>query len=573
MTQGLWRGAVPVLALGVLAGCATIAPHPAPAPRPAVARARNAHPRGLLFYHVLLGDIAGQQGHLGEAARAFGQAARETGDLGLIRRSALLSLYARRYAQARKLAVLWLAKDPHSANAREALADADLGLNRVADAEREFGQALAQAATRQGGAGRAFAFEHIATLLLRHRHIPPTLAVMRVLTRRYPKDPIGEYVLAELARQDNDQAAALRAVDAALALKPDWEGAAVLKARILWTAAPRRALAFSARFLKSNPAATRLRLDYARRLVSLQYWHRALAQFRVIARAAPNDPRVLYAAGLIALRTNALGLAESYLKRSLALAPGDAHAELYLGEIAQSEKRYARAHYYYAHVGKPYRFAAMLRDGLMLLQESAPHLAWQRLSRVTARTKGQAAALALARNEVLVALGQYARGLAVLNAAMGPTPQADLLLYARALDEEKLGAVAASERDLERLVAAHPHSAVALNALGYTYIDHDQHEKRGLILVRRALALAPGNPDILDSVGWGYYHQGHPKTAITYLRKAFALSHDPTIAAHLGAALWDVGQHASALRLWRGALMKAPHNAALKAQLAKHRAL
>ena len=569
MSHGLWRAVAPMLAVGLLAGCATVGQRPA-VRHVAVAKTHKAHRQGRLFYHVLLGDIAGQQGRLGAAAQAFGEAARETGDLGLARRSTLLSLYARHYAEAHYLARLWLSEAPKSASAREALADADLGLGRSKAAIRQFERALKQAATLQGPAGRAFAFEHIATMLLRHKRVPPTLIVMRALTERYPKDPIGEYALADLARQDNDQAAALRAIDAALVLKPDWEGAAVLKARILWSAAPRRALAFSARFLKSNPSATRLRLDYARRLVSLEYWHRALAQFQVIAAAAPNDAQVSYAAGLIALRTNRLGLARSYLKRSLALAPGDAHAELYLGEIAQKQGRFARAHYYYAHVGAPYRFTASVRDGLMLLQESAPHLAWQRLAQVGAHTPAQVTALALARNEVLMALGQYARGLALLNAARPKSPHPNVLLYARALDEEKSGALAAAERDLERLVTAHPHSAIALNALGYTYINHDQHEKRGMALVRRALTLDPKNPDILDSMGWAYYRKGQPRVAITYLRKAFILSHDPTIAAHLGAALWRAGERARALRLWHAALTKAPHNAALKAELAKH---
>ncbi|MHB1511619.1 MAG: tetratricopeptide repeat protein [Acidiferrobacter sp.] len=572
MTQGLWRAAASMLVVGLLAACATVAPPPV-VHHVATAPSSKAHRQGRLFYHVLLGDIAGQQGRLGAAAQAFGEAARETGNLGLTRRSTLLSLYARRYAQAHYLARLWLSLAPKSASAREALADADLGLNRTQAAVQQFERALAQAAAAQGSAGRAFAFEHIATLLLRHKRVPPTLMVMQALTQRYPKDPIGAYALADLARQDHDQATALRAIDAALALKPDWEGAAVLKARILWSAAPRRALAFSARFLKSNPSATRLRLDYARRLVSLEYWHRALAQFRVIAAAAPNDARVLYAAGLIALRSDDLGLARSYLKRSLALAPGDPRAELYLGEIAQKQNRFARAHYYYARVGAPYRFTASMRDGLMLLQESAPRLAWQRLARVAAHTPAQITALALARNEVLMAMGHYAQGLALLKAVTPKSPHPNVLLYARALDEEKSGAVAAAEQDLEHLVAAHPHSAVALNALGYTYINHHQHEKRGMALVRRALALDPKNPDILDSMGWAYYRTGHPRLALPYLRRAFLLSRDPTIAAHLGAALWRAGEHGRALRLWRAALTKAPHNAVLKAELAKHSAL
>ena len=92
-----------------------------PAPSPSHARALSSDLRDKLLYHVLVGDIAGQQGRLGEAAQAFGQAAQESGDQGLTRRSALLSLYARRYAQARRLARLWLREAPTSAGAMEAL--------------------------------------------------------------------------------------------------------------------------------------------------------------------------------------------------------------------------------------------------------------------------------------------------------------------------------------------------------------------------------------------------------------------------------------------------------------------
>lgn len=557
-----------VLLAELLAGCATTTLPPKPAvSSPQVSSAQL---KDKLFYHVLVGDIAGQQGRLGAAAQAFGQAAQESGDQGLTRRSALLSLYARRYAQAHHLARLWLQKAPASVGALEALADANLGLRRLALSEQEFERALALVTLREGPGGRAFAFEHIATLLLRHRSSPGVLTVMRVLSQRYPRDPVGDYALADLARHSRHGHQALRAINRALNLKPHWEDAAVLKARIMWAQSPRAALHFSQEFLQANPDATRLRLDYARRLVSLQYWQKALAQFQVISDAAPDDPKVLYAAGLLALRTHKPLLARRYLKRSLALAPANAHATLYLGEIAEGEQRFARARYYFTKVGSPYRFAAAVRLGLMSLKEGRPLGALQKLARVTARTRGEQVTLALARNEVLAALHRYSEGLRILDQAMIGKGHQSGLLYARALDEEKLGQISAAERDFKRLLARHPDDPVALNALGYTYIDHGHHPRRGLLLARQALALDPQNPDILDSVGWAYYRLARYQAAVPYLRKALALSHDPTVAAHYGAALWSLGEQAQALLVWRAALAKDPGNTALKAQMARH---
>lgn len=555
---------------GLLAGCATMTPPLKPAVPSTRAQAPSSHLKDKLLYHVLVGDIAGQQGRLGLAARAFGQAAQESGDQGLTRRSALLSLYARRYAQAGHLARLWVKEAPTSVGALEALADANLGLGRLALSEQEFERALALVTVHEGPGGRAFAFEHIATLLLRHRSSPGVLMVMRVLSQHYPRDPVGDYALADLARRSRHNHQALRAINRALILKPHWEDAAVLKARILWSESPRAALRFSKGFLQTNPDATRLRLDYARRLVSLQYWQKALAQFQVISDAAPNDPKVLYAAGLLALRAHKPLLARRYLKESLTLAPANAHAKLYLGEIAEREQRFARARYYYTKVGPPYRFAAIVRLGLMSLKEGRPLVAWHRLARVRPRTRPEEVTLALARNQVLTALHRYDEGLKVLNQAMIGKGHKSGLLYARALDEEKLGQISAAEQDLKRLLVRHPGDPVALNALGYTFIDHGHHPRRGLVLVRQALALDPANPYILDSVGWAYYRLAQFQAAVPYLRKALALSHDPTVAAHLGAALWALGRRTQALLVWHAALAKDPHSGALKAQIARH---
>ena len=555
---------------GLLAGCATMTSPSKPAASSARAQVSVSDLKDKLFYHVLVGDIAGQQGRLGEAAHAFGQAAQESGDRGLTRRSALLSLYARRYVQAHQLARLWVHEAPASAGALEALADANLGLGHVALSEQQFERALALVTVHEGPGGRAFAFEHIATLLLRHRPSPQVVVVMRALSQHYPRDAVGDYALADLARQSHHPHQALRAINRALVLKPYWEDAAVLKARILWAQSPAAALHFSHQFLQANPEATRLRLDYARRLVSLQYWQKALAQFQVIAEAAPNDPQVLYAAGLLALRTHKPLLARKYLKRSLALAPADSHAKLYLGEIAERARRFARARYYYREVGPPYRFDAAVRLGLMFLKEGRPLLASQKLARVTPRTRTEEVTLALARNQVLVTLHRYNEGLKVVSRAMVGTEHRSGLLYARALDEEKLGQQSAAVRDLKVLLARHPYDPVALNALGYTLINHGHHLRRGLVLVRKALVLDPKSPYILDSVGWAYYRLGQFRAAVSYLRKALVLSHDPTIAAHLGAALWAQGERIEALQVWRAALVKSPDNPALKAQIARH---
>lgn len=551
----------------VTGGCALMPPSP-PARTAAVVRSPSRDDQ--LFYHVLVGDIAGQQGHLGIAAAAFGKAAEESGDWDLARRSAQLALYAHHYHEGRHLAQLWIAAAPTSINAQEALADADLGLGLPAAAAAEFARALRQASQRQGASGRAFAFARIGALLWR---LPPhrgVLAVVQTLVRHYPQDPVAQYVLANLSYHRGHDALAIPAIDRALALKPRWEDAAVLKAQLLWTETPRASLAFTRRFLRRNPAATRLRLDYARRLVSLQYWHKALAQFQIIARAAPDDPQVLYAAALLALKTQAPQLAARYFKQTLALAPQDAHARLYLGEIAERAHHLRRAVRWYRRVGAPYRFAASVRLALIWLREGHPHRAQRRLQHLVAHNLHQRVTLALARDQTDMVLRDYQAGLAVLNPLMTGAHPPGALLYARALTEEKLGRTAAVVADLQALLVRHPRDPIVLNALGYTLIRDHLHPRRGLRLARTALRLAPRSPYILDSVGWGYYEVHDPAAALPYLRQAAALSPDATIAAHLGTVLWALGKQRAAAVVWQAAHRHDPRNRAVARALQKH---
>ncbi len=555
----------PLMLAAALAGCAVAPTRVAAPPKPAPPSLR-----AQLLYHVLVGDITGQQGHLGAAAAAFGKAAEESGNENLARRSALLALYARHYHEGDHLAHLWRRANPHSAGALEALGDAELGEGYLVPAAQHFERALARITRAEGGGGRAFAFEQISTLLMRHKAGSKALVLMQSISDKYPQDPVGRYVLADIARRRGHFGVARKAVDQALTLKPHWEDAAILKARILWVHKPRLSLAFSKTFLGANPDATRLRLDYARRLVSLQYWRKALVQFEAIANATPDDPRVLYATGLVALKSNRLRLAQSYLGRMVTLAPDDAHARLYLGEIAERRHEYRVASHWYRSVGAPYRFAAQVRLALVPFYQHRAQESLARLARLVPASENEQLTLALARNRVLTHLRRYAAGIGVLNAAMAHLRPSGVLFYAHALAEERLHNVAGAVTDLHTLLARHPDDPMVLNALGYTLVANNQHKRLGMKLVRKALTLDPGNPYILDSVGWAYYELGDPSAALPYLHRAYTMSHDGTVAAHLGRALWAVGDHGAARAVWHQAYHIYPRNRHLRRALARH---
>jgi tetratricopeptide (TPR) repeat protein len=141
------------------------------------------------------------------------------------------------------------------------------------------------------------------------------------------------------------------------------------------------------------------------------------------------------------------------------------------------------------------------------------------------------------------AIAAYDRGLQTL-------PDDVRLLYARALLNDDLGHVDAAVRDLRRVLELKPDDANAMNALGYTLADRTDHKAEALELIQKALTLKPGEPAIIDSLGWVQYRLGNLDQALEQLRRAYDKQPDAEIAAHLGEVLWVSGQKDEARRVW-----------------------
>jgi Flp pilus assembly protein TadD len=128
------------------------------------------------------------------------------------------------------------------------------------------------------------------------------------------------------------------------------------------------------------------------------------------------------------------------------------------------------------------------------------------------------------------------------------------LLYARALAFANVNETALAESDLRLLLERDPENAATLNALGYTLLTQSDRLEEAGKLIRRAFALEPKDPAILDSIGWLLFKQGDAAKALPYLEKAFAESKDPEVIAHLGEVLLVLGETERALSLWRDSL-------------------
>ena len=157
----------------------------------------------------------------------------------------------------------------------------------------------------------------------------------------------------------------------------------------------------------------------------------------------------------------------------------------------------------------------------------------------------------------------YQGAYTVLSAALAGEPDSADLLYDVAMVAEKLGRLDEVESRLKRVIELRPDNAQALNALGYTLVDRTQRAAEGMKLIEKAHALAPGDPFILDSMGWAYFRLGNLEESEKFLQRALAERPDPEIAAHLGEVLWAKGERERARDIWQSQLKEAPDNPVL----------
>ena len=134
------------------------------------------------------------------------------------------------------------------------------------------------------------------------------------------------------------------------------------------------------------------------------------------------------------------------------------------------------------------------------------------------------------------------------------------LLYA-----DKLKQPEKAVADFRTYLIHNPDSAQGQNALGYNLLDMGkEYLPEALELISAALKKEPNNPQIIDSMGWAFYQNGEYQKAQTLLAQAYEKDQDAEIGAHLGAALWQLGKHHQAKKIWRTSWQKAANNAALQ---------
>jgi tetratricopeptide (TPR) repeat protein len=501
--------------------------------------------------------------------------AQQTKDPRLARRAAEMAVAAKQADDALAAIKLWRELAPESEEANQYYLGLVVMSENIAPAEEILKRKLAEATP----ATRGLVMFQAEQLLLRAQDKQAAAAMLQRLVTPYGNMMEAHVVLSQAAMARGDKAAGLAEAQAALAMKPDSEIALLTLAQAVED--EEKVGEILSKFLAAHPNAHDVRMAYARVLVNRKQYDAARKEFQVLLKAQPDNPATLYALGILSTQLNDNKAAEGFFTRFVELVGNDpdderdpSRALLILSQLAEERGDMKAAVGWLDRIQSEdpqTQLSTKLRRAQLIAKQGDVDAARKLLGSINPTEPAAQAQVAMTEAEVLRNAGRLPEAYELMQAASQRFPNNTDLLYDFALLAEKMGKLDVMEKSLRSVMAQAPDNHHAYNALGYSLAERNVRLPEAFQLIDKAMKMAPGDPFIMDSMGWVQYRMGNLKEAEAQLRKAYALRSDPEIAVHLGEVLWQEGRKADAQKLWREASSKDPQNDTLKSTLARLR--
>ncbi|MEO6409725.1 MAG: tetratricopeptide repeat protein, partial [Burkholderiaceae bacterium] len=361
----------------------SLSPGPAPLATPVpVPRAAAEGLTADIFYRLILGDVALQRGETSLAARAYFEAARDARDPRLAQRATEVALAARMRGLAQESAKLWSALDPAAERPKQVLTalvagsvgkgTPDFGIDN--DLKLRLEKLIADAALTQQGAGEIFL--QLNRFFGEQQDRRQTYEIVRELAKPYAKNAEAHFAVALAAYngglpEGSPDTIPLEAVDRALALKPDWERAALLKAELLSRRKGDEATTYLQTFVAANPEAKAAAGALAQLHVEQRRYGEARAIYQKLWDNDRNAREFEFGVAVVSMQMKDWETAEALLSDLKRANYGEnGIVELFYAQVADESGRYQDAVERYKAVPEGERaWPAKLRVAAMLAKQ------------------------------------------------------------------------------------------------------------------------------------------------------------------------------------------------------------
>ena len=242
------------------------------------------------------------------------------------------------------------------------------------------------------------------------------------------------------------------------------------------------------------------------------------------------------------------------------LRPGHVDAILLSAGLLESLERYELATETYNRIPRehPAFAAAELGRAEALRQSGKTEAAIEVMEQLT-RLESDNPAVFVTLGDTLRGLERYDEATQAYDSALAlfdePQEPQWILYFARGITHERQQRWDEAEADFRKALDLRPGQPQVLNYLGYSFVEMGENYDEALTMIEAAVAAAPNSGYIIDSLGWVQFQLGRYDEAVVNLERAAELmAVDPVINDHLGDAYWAVGRVTEAEFQWKRAL-------------------
>ena len=513
-----------------------------------------------MLFDFLMGETALQRGDRDVASESYLRLAKATRDPRVAQRATEVALLSRKPIQALDTAKIWVELDSNSILAHQTIVALLVSSNRLDEARVHLDRLL----DLEGDAVKFFM--QLNNLLARNANKVETLQLVQQFAKPYSEVPEAHFAIAQAASLAGQFETARQQMKLVLTLRPDWEMAAIYNGRILrHHVSSASAIEFYENYLEAHPKANKIRIAFAQILVAEKNYIMARGQFKQLLAQNSGNANVALAVGLLSMELRDFYAAEESFKKALEFGYKDLNTiRFYLASVYAQTNRLDKAMESFRSVARGQQFlTAQIRYAYLLSKQGKLSKARKHLQQLPVINDQQRSLLIVTEAELLREAGAHQKVFNLLSNGLKKLPDYPELLYDRAMAAGKIGKIDILEKDLRKLIQLKPGHAHAHNALGYSFAEHGNHLPEALELIEKAIKLSPGDPYIIDSLGWVHYRMGNLNKGVSYLKQAFQIKSDPEIAAHLGEALWMQGTKEDAKEIWRSTIRVYPDNEVL----------
>ncbi len=317
-----------------------------------------------------------------------------------------------------------------------------------------------------------------------------------------------------------------------------------------------KSIPYFEKLLDEDPDHFNSLMALARIAMDREKYDQALQYFLRMEELAPQDISTKLRIGLLYYEQENYPEAIRRFSKIMEMNPDNDRVAYYLGILEAQNKNYPEAIRLFKRVPTD---SSLYKDAVVRLA-----LVYQETQKISEAVAATQEALKKRKDipELFELLGTlyakqelYNKALLTYDKGLKSFPRNEKLLFAKGVLLDQMGRFEDSMAIMEEILMINSENALALNYVGYSYVDRGLKLQEALTMLQKANQLKPDDGYILDSLGWAYFKLGQVQQARDLVERANQLNpKEPAILEHLGDIYLKLGQIDKAKNYFQQAL-------------------